>query len=89
MKHCPLPHVPYVPAKFEVAMANGLGDAFTRKKHYLTLTKVTQNVAQYSRHHVTYAPEKFGKFKVPNKGPFVSTDGRQTDFGRKLIYPFF
>ena len=30
MKHCPLHHVPYVPAKFEIAMANGVGDAFTR-----------------------------------------------------------
>ena len=29
MKHCPLHHVPYVPAKFEVATAHGLGDAFT------------------------------------------------------------
>ena len=27
----PLHHVPYVPAEFEVATANGLGDAFTRK----------------------------------------------------------
>ena len=55
-----------------------------KKKHYLTLTKVTHKAAQYSRHHVTYAPEKFRKIKVPNKGPFVSTDGQQTDFGRKL-----
>ena len=70
-------------------MANGLEDAFTRKTHYLTLTKVTQNVAQYPQHHVTYAQEKFRKFKVPNKGPFVSTDGRRADFERKLIYPFF
>ena len=31
MKHCPLHHVPYVPAKFEADMANDLGDAFTRK----------------------------------------------------------
>ena len=31
MKHCPLHHVTYVPAKFEVATANGKGDAFTRK----------------------------------------------------------
>ena len=31
MKHCPLHHVPYVPVKFEVATANGKGDAFTRK----------------------------------------------------------
>ena len=59
-----------------------------KKKHCVTLTKVTQNAAQYPRHHVTYAPEKFRKFKVPNKGPFVSTDGRPTHFGKKLIYPF-
>ena len=31
MKHCTLHHVTYVPAKFEVAMANGLGDALPRK----------------------------------------------------------
>ena len=31
MKHCPQYHVTYVPAKFEVATANGKGDAFTRK----------------------------------------------------------
>ena len=31
MKHCPLHHVLYVSAKFKVAMANGLGDAFARK----------------------------------------------------------
>ena len=35
MKHVhhlqhPLNHVPYLPAKFEVATANGLGDAFTK-----------------------------------------------------------
>ena len=27
MEHCPLHHVTYVPAKFEVAMAHGKGDA--------------------------------------------------------------
>ena len=31
MKHCPLHQVLYVPAKIEVATANGLGDAFTEK----------------------------------------------------------
>ena len=35
MKHCPLHYVTYVPAKFEVATANGLGDAFTRKKNII------------------------------------------------------
>ena len=28
---CPPHHVPYAPAKFEVATSKGLGDAFTRK----------------------------------------------------------
>ena len=31
LKHCPLHHVTYVPAKFEVATANGLGDVLQRK----------------------------------------------------------
>ena len=31
MKHCPLHHVTYVPAEFEVAMANGYGDELQRK----------------------------------------------------------
>ena len=61
MKHCPLHHLPYVPAKFEVATVNGLGDAFPRNTLFdLDLgVKVTQNVAQYPQHHVTYAPAKF------------------------------
>ena len=32
MKHCPLHYVPYVPAKFDIATANGEGDAYTRKQ---------------------------------------------------------
>ena len=40
-------------------MSNDLGrDAFTRKLYDLGV-KVTQNVAQYSLHHVTYAAAKF------------------------------
>ena len=31
IKHCPQRHVTYVPAKFEVATANGKGVAFPRK----------------------------------------------------------
>ena len=31
MKHCPLHHVTYVPAKFEAATANGKVDALPRK----------------------------------------------------------
>ena len=39
LSYYPLHHVTYTPAKFEVATSNSLGaDAFTRKKHYLTLT---------------------------------------------------
>ena len=52
----------YAPAKFEVAMLNGLRDAFTRKYIICQLTidvGVTRNVAKYPLHHVTYAPTKF------------------------------
>ena len=38
------------------------GDAFTRKIYYLTFdlgVKVTQNVAQYPLHRVTYSATKF------------------------------
>ena len=31
MKHCPLHHVTFVPAKFEVVTVNGEGDALGRK----------------------------------------------------------
>ena len=34
----PLHHVTYAPAKFEVAMSNSLGDAFTRKYKMLPCT---------------------------------------------------
>ena len=52
----------YVPVKFKVVMSNGLGQyIFTRKTlYYLEIgVKVTQNVAKYTLHHVTYAPAKF------------------------------
>ena len=49
----------YPPAIFEVATSNNLGeDAFTRKTFDFD-PKVTQNVAKYHLHHVTYAPAKF------------------------------
>ena len=41
-KHCPLHHVIYVTAKFEVATANGLWDALLRKIHYMTLTPMSR-----------------------------------------------
>ena len=31
LKHCPLHHVTYVPAEFEVATVNGKGDTLPRK----------------------------------------------------------
>ena len=57
-------HMTYAPspAKFEVATSNSLGeDAFTRKTLFdLDLwVKVTQHVAQYPLHHVTYSPANF------------------------------
>ena len=51
----------YAHANFDVAMANGLGDAFYRKYSNLTLTLASrsQNIAQHPLHNVTYAPAKF------------------------------
>ena len=60
MKHCLLHHVTHVPAKFEVARP------IVKELHYQENTlydldpkvkgvKVTQNVAQYPQHHVTYS----------------------------------
>ena len=53
----------YAHAKFEVAISNSLGDAYT-KTNYLSFdldlgVKATQNVAHYLLHHVTYAAIKF------------------------------
>ena len=65
MKHCPLHHVTYVPAQFEVAMANGK-EMHNQENALFDLdpkvkgVKITQSVAQYPRFHVTYVPAKFG-----------------------------
>ena len=82
--------------KFEVATSNGLGgDTFTRIFFYLDLgVKVTQNVAQYPLHHVTYSATKLEvatsryNFKKCDRRTYGQTDGRRVDFGTKLIYPF-
>ena len=55
--------------------------------------KVTQYDAQYPLHHVTYSATKF-EVTASNglEGDTFTrngTDGRQTDFGTKLMYPFF
>ena len=48
----------YASAKFEAAMANGLGE---NALFDIDLrVKVTQNVAHCPLHHVTYAPTEFG-----------------------------
>ena len=55
--------------------------------------KVTLNVVQYPLHHMSYVHVKFevamsnglGGDRITRNG----TDGRWTDFGIKLIYPFF
>ena len=52
----------YVPANFEVATYNSLGDIFTRKYALYDLdlgVKATQNVAQNPLNHITYVPAKF------------------------------
>ena len=46
-------HVACAPAKFKVAMSNGLGDAFTSKCDLEIGIKVTLNIAQGPLHHVT------------------------------------
>ena len=62
--------------------------------------KVTRNVAQYPLHHVTYLGTKFkvamsnglgdaSTRNVTDEPTDRQTDGRWTDFGTKLIYPFF
>ena len=69
---------------------------------YLILgVKVTQNVAQYPLHHVTYSTTKYKVStsnglggdtftrNVTDGRTHGQTDGRRTDFGTKLIYPFF
>ena len=52
----------YAPTEFEVTTSRGLGgDAFTRNSIFDRNlgVKVTQNVAQYPLHHVTYLATKF------------------------------
>ena len=61
--------------------------------------KVTQNVAQYPLHHVTYSTTKFEAASSNGLGrdtftrnvtdARTHTEGRRTDFDTKLIYPFF
>ena len=50
----------YAPTEFKVTTSKGLGgDAFTRKSLFDLGVKVTQNVAQYRLHHVTYSAKNF------------------------------
>ena len=63
--------------------------------------KVTRNASQYPLHHMTYSATKFevATFNRLGGDTFTgkATDGcmdgqmyrRRTDFGTKLIYPFF
>ena len=63
--------------------------------------KVTQNITQYPLHHVIYASTKFEVAtskglgedtitrNVTDEQTEAQTDGRQTDFGTKLINPTF
>ena len=73
-----------------------------KKIQYMNLdlgVKVTRNVAQYPLHHVTYSATKFEVATSNGLGEDTftrnvtiahkQTDGRWTDFGTKLIYPFF
>ena len=55
--------------------------------------KVTRNVAQYPPHHVTYSTTKFEVSTSNGLGGDTFTrnvtDGRRTNFDKKLIFPFF
>ena len=73
IKHCPLHHVTYVTAKFEVVrpmvnemhyQENTLFDLDSKVKAF----KVTQNVDQYPWLHMTYAPPKFDVATSHGKG---------------------
>ena len=76
------------------------------KLQYLTFdldlgVKVTQNVAEYPLHHVTYSTTKFEVAtsnglggdtftrNVTDGRTHGRTDGQRTDFDTKLKYPFF
>ena len=57
MKHCPLHHVTYVPAKFEVAKPM-VKEMHAQENTFFDLdpkVNVTQNAAQCPLHHVKYA----------------------------------
>ena len=57
----------YAPVKFEVAMSNDKGEAFTKHTPYdldLWVT-LTPNVVQYPLNHMTFAPAKF-EIATPN-----------------------
>ena len=71
-----------------------------KKIHYLTFdldAKVTQKVTQYPLHHVSYSATKFEVAMSYRLGGDTFTrnvtdahpHGGRTDFGTKLIYPFF
>ena len=55
MEHCPLHHVTYVTARLKLL------HPMVKEMYYKenTLFDLDPNVAQYPRHHVTYAPAKF------------------------------
>ena len=90
--------VTYADAKFEPATPNGLGGDTLHENTLFDLgVQVTQDIAQYSLHHVTYLGTKFEVATSNRLGGDTftrnmtdgCTDGRWTDFGTKLIYPFF
>ena len=77
----------YSGTMFDVATSDGLREAFTIKKNTVF------ELARYPLNHVSYQAAKFEVAMSNGLGidTFKSnvTDGRQTDFGKKLIYPFF
>ena len=58
----------YVPAKFEVATSNSLGEQEKTLFDLDTGFKVILSVAQYPQHHVTYTLVKFEGAMSKGKG---------------------
>ena len=81
----PLNHVTYSATKFEVATSTCLGgDTFTRKYIIWSLTLTFE-----SRLHEMLPSTLYSMWPIQLQSLNGRTDNVWTDFGTKLIYPFF
>ena len=99
----PQHHVTYAQANFEVATSKSLwGDAFTRKYiiwpwpwgqghtkcHPVPSTSCDLCIYKIWSCYVQLFRRRYN-YKKRDRRTDIRTDGRQTDFGTKLIYPIF